>query len=102
MLVRGATAELILDSGDGQRTGRELTGQELADLRQFLETNKIDNLGPFDSNSNDGIQLEFVRLTRNGGRRIFMNNPQLARNSIYSQLLETLRALAKAPGLNAK
>jgi HEAT repeats len=102
VLVHDPTAVLIVDSKDGRRAQRELTAQELADLRQFLETNKIEDLGPFESNSADGIQLEFVRLTRNGGRRIFMNNPQIAPNNIYWRLYNTFSGLVEAPGLREK
>jgi hypothetical protein len=99
VLVRGATADLFIDSNDGRRRGRKLTTRELTDFRQFLETNKIKDLGPFESNSADGIQLEFVSLTKNGGRRIFMNNPQLGRDSIYWRLWKAFNELAEAPGL---
>ena len=60
--------------------------------------NRIDDLGPFEGGAVDGIQLEFVGLTRNGGRRVFMNNPQLAPGSIYWQLRNTFARLENSPG----
>jgi hypothetical protein len=96
VVVRGETADLKVESHD-RSSVRKLTKQELTDLEQFIETNKIDDLGPFESQSADGIQLEYIHLTKNGGRRVFMNNPQFAPGSIYSKLLDAFIRLQTVP-----
>ncbi|HZI50417.1 MAG TPA: HEAT repeat domain-containing protein, partial [Terriglobia bacterium] len=98
VFVRGRNAELIINRNDDRRSTRKLTEKEFAGLREFIEMNRIDDLGPFEGGAVDGIQLEFVGLTRNGGRRVFMNNPQLAPGSIYWQLRNTFARLENSPG----
>jgi HEAT repeat protein len=96
VVVRQETADLKFESDD-RSTVRKLTKQETTDLRKFIETNKVDDLGPFEIDAVDGIQLEYIHLSKNGGRRVFMNNPQFAPDSIYSQLCDVFIRLQNVP-----
>ena len=69
---------------DGSR--RELTVGELAGLADFVAAHRIDDLSRLDTGAHDGVQYEYVHLTRRGGRRIFMNNPGLEAGSPHAVL----------------
>ena len=73
--VTGTKATLVVERGNGKRLLRELAGTELAQLRQLLATHAVDDLPPLNTIVFDGMQYEYVHLTRAGGRRVFMNNP---------------------------
>jgi len=63
-----------LDGGGRQRE-RILAPEELTQLRGWLEAQQADDLVMYDEYASDGIQYEYLHLERNGGRRVFMNNP---------------------------
>lgn len=63
------------DDGNGRTRECEVPAAEMRSLVDWLERERIEDLPPFDTGTADGIQWEFVRLNRDGGRRIFMNNP---------------------------
>jgi hypothetical protein len=63
------------DDGNGRTRECEIPEAEMKALVDWLESQRIEDLPPFDTGTADGIQWEFVRLNRDGGRRIFMNNP---------------------------
>ena len=69
---------------------RPLTPGELGQMTQFIRENQIDNLGPLNLAADDGIQYEYIHLTRDGGRRVFMNNPGLGGSggSAYDRLVK--------------
>jgi hypothetical protein len=69
-----ATLEYIKRSQQTKR--RALSAAELELLVRFLQENQIDDLGPLNLAANDGMQYEYIHLTRAGGRRVFMNNPR--------------------------
>lgn len=79
---RGSTYIHITD-GEGtlfgyahhEKVERKLTREELADLRTWLAENEINRLPPLCPGIFDGVQYEFLHLTRDGGYRIYMNNP---------------------------
>jgi len=88
--IRGGRAELAIHRGKKLPEVRALAPAELAKLRGFVAENKIDDLPPFNAIVHDGIQYEYLHLTKKGGRRVFMNNPDVgARDApAYSQLTE--------------
>lgn len=76
--------------GNGRTRECEIPKAEMKSLTEWLQRERIEDLPPFDAGVVDGMQWEFVRLTRDGGRRIFMNNPpegtRAARVEIGQQL----------------
>lgn len=66
--------ELRLVSREGELSGKPLAGN-MAQLLQFIDTHNVDDLGPLNLAVADGMQYEYIHLTRDGGRRVFMNNP---------------------------
>jgi hypothetical protein len=64
----------------------QLAPAALERLRSFVRTYRVEDLGPLDTAVFDGIQYEYVHLTRDGGRRVFMNNPGSAGGSVYDVL----------------
>jgi hypothetical protein len=73
--VEGEKAMLVNDQGGGRFRTRSLAASELAELRSYLSKNRVDDLPPLTLPVDDGIQYEYVHLTAEGGRRVFMNNP---------------------------
>jgi hypothetical protein len=96
--VRGGKARLEFVPDEARRFERDLTASELASLRALLAAKKVDTLGPLDTAVADGIQLELVRVTKAGGRRVFMNNPDMFKG-VYAELCAGFQSLLAAPGL---
>ena len=79
----GQRAVLVYDNriivrrvdGNGRTRERELPAREFNILRTWMVKNNVFELPPYDEGVMDGIQLQFVHLTPNGGERVFMNNP---------------------------
>ena len=67
--------KLLVDDGNGRSQEREVSVGELAGLRKWLEEEQVDDLKMFDTNTADGVQYEYLHLSRAGGRRVYMNNP---------------------------
>jgi hypothetical protein len=95
--IRRRQAELSVHGGEKQPTVRPLVAAELERLRAVVADNGIDNLPPLNLLAADGIQYEYVHLTKNGGRRVFMNNPDLSERdgSPYDQLIEYFTRLVR-------
>lgn len=73
--IENEKATLVNDQGSGRHRTRALTAAELAEFRSYLSLHRIDDLPPLTLPVDDGIQYEYVHLTAEGGRRVFMNNP---------------------------
>ncbi len=73
--VQGEKAMLVNDQGSDRYRTRPLTAAELAKLRSYMSQNRVDDLPPLTLPVDDGVQYEYVHLTAEGGRRVFMNNP---------------------------
>ncbi|MFH1378333.1 MAG: hypothetical protein ABIH86_06235 [Planctomycetota bacterium] len=66
---------------------RELSDKELFDFKSFISTNKIDDLYPIaNTGVCDGIKYVYLHLLPEGGRRIYMNNPE-----VYIETIGTLQ-----------
>jgi hypothetical protein len=102
--IRRDVATLSVHRGREQPEFRTLLPAELERLRAFLSDYRIDNLPPLDSAVADGIQYEYLHLTKNRGRRLFMNNPGTGDDSdpVYGQLTEFLSDLARREGAQRK
>lgn len=96
--VSNGAAELMYINDRARYMVRTLTAQEWSSLHDWLEQNHVDDLGPLNMAAFDGMQYEFLHVSRNGGRRIFMNNPGISDSggSVYSQLVGRMRDLVSA------
>lgn len=98
------------NEGNGRFQERELALREMDSLKEWLEREQIDDLPPFDTGTADGVQYEYLHLTRTGGRRVYMNNPPGANAAprvefggqqqgpdpaIYGELTTRLESLSK-------
>jgi hypothetical protein len=95
--MRRGEANLSVHGAEKQPSVRSLGAAELERLRAVVADNRIDNLPPLNILAADGIQYESVHLTKNGGRRVFMNNPELQESddSPYDRLTEYFTSLAR-------
>jgi hypothetical protein len=75
LFVENGKTILRAADGNGRTRECEIPEAEMKSLTDWLQHERIEDLPPFDAGASDGMQWEFVRLTRDGGRRIFMNNP---------------------------
>lgn len=91
--VRGNSAQVVFEDVPARSYTRDMTASELSTLREYLARDKVDDLEPFDSGWLDGLQVEFVHLTRSGGRRVFMNNPRSSRDNPWSRLIAQFQEL---------
>ena len=103
-------AILRRNDGNGRFQERELALKEMDSLKEWLEREQIDDLPPFDTGTADGVQYEYLHLSRRGGRRVYMNNPPGANAAprvefgdqqpgpdpaIYGELTTRLESLSK-------
>jgi hypothetical protein len=92
--IRGGRATLSYDIDDRARTVA-IPRDALDALRLFLHDTNFDDLGPFESGTEDGTHYQYVHLTRASGRRVFMNTPT-GEDSPHVQLVEMLTTLVRA------
>jgi hypothetical protein len=80
--------EIVFVEDPARYYARRLAVDEWQDLQRFVHENHVDDLGPLNLAAWDGMQYEYVHLTRDGGRRVFMNNPGLGGSggSAYDRL----------------
>ena len=74
--VRDDTATLSFHD-HGKEFQRKVSAEELAAIRGFLEQERIDFLPAYTPSVLDGVHYTFVHLARDGGYRVYMNNPEL-------------------------
>ena len=96
--VRQSNAELFLYSDPARYRRRILAGRELQTFKSFIAENRVVDLAPLNTMVHDGVQYEFVHLTKDGGRRVYMNNPGVATTggSVYSRLVHRFVELEKS------
>jgi hypothetical protein len=95
---------LVNAEGRGRQRVRKLRPDEYTELLRYLNENQVNELPPLTHNAHDGIQIEHVHLTRQGGRRVFMNNPGIrgAENRddvVYACLVSAYRDLIRDTSL---
>ncbi|HEY8460135.1 MAG TPA: hypothetical protein VIM99_07125, partial [Blastocatellia bacterium] len=95
--VRQGKAEIFAYRDDSRFWRRALGADELRSLKAFIAENRVDDLAPLTTRVFDGMQYEYAHVTRDGGRRVFMNNPGSAQTggSVYYLLVERFHELVK-------
>ena len=98
------------NDGNGRFQERQLALKDMDSLKEWIEREQIDDLPPFDTGTADGVEYEYLHLTRTGGRRVYMNNPPGANAAprvefgggppgpdpaIYGELTTRLESLSK-------
>jgi len=73
--AKGQGAEIMFVEDPSRYYSRKLTLHEWELLQSFVRDNHVDDLGPLNLAAWDGMQYEYIHLARDGGRRVFMNNP---------------------------
>jgi len=75
--VRGGKAEISLYDVEGRRDVRALTEGEFEELKSFTSRQEVEDLGPetYDDNP-ERMKYEYLRLTKDGGRRIVLDGSQ--------------------------
>jgi hypothetical protein len=76
--IKGDQASLSVERYCGKSLSRPLTESQRKGLLEMISMLRFDDLPPLITPVYDGMQYEYVRLTRDGGRRVFMNNPGTA------------------------
>ncbi len=74
--VRNDKAELSVHEIEGRRSVRWLTDGELEELKRFTSRQEVEDLGPesfFNESDHGQLRHEYLRLTKEGGRRIILN-----------------------------
>lgn len=79
--VTKGSAEINLYKFEGRRQRRFLTATELRELREFAVRDEVENLRLHDRESyggyeTSGIRFEYLRLTKDGGRRVMTISPR--------------------------
>ncbi|HEX4947331.1 MAG TPA: HEAT repeat domain-containing protein, partial [Blastocatellia bacterium] len=103
--VRKDKAELAWRTDDAREQVRELTATEWHELQTFLREKKIDDLPARDSNTSTvQSEYEFLRLTKHGGRRVYIANLDEAfgNQDLYSLLLRQIRRLTESKGFRVR
>jgi hypothetical protein len=83
---------------------RDLSAAELAKLREFIASSRIEDQGPLAIPVHDGMQYEYFHVAKDGGRRVFMNNPGLGGSggSVYDLVCDHFRNLPGAGKMELK
>jgi hypothetical protein len=89
--IRDDRATLSFQTEGSPRTAA-MSRKTLDALRLFLKDTSFDDLGPFDTGTDDGTHYQYIHLTRSSGRRVFMNHPT-DEDSPHAQLVHMLTTL---------
>lgn len=84
---------------------RDLSDAEVAELRRFVVNNDVDDRPLLETGTFHGIQLEYLHLTRQYGRRVYMNNPGVSGESagtVYPLLCRRFQALIHGPAMQQR
>ena len=100
--LRDSEATLSVCTDAARCHERALTGSELNRLTTFLDENSFEDLGPLDHIVHDGMQFEYVHVSPAGGRRVFMNNPNVDGGSPYDLLTDLFFDLERAAPLKVR
>lgn len=63
------------DDGNGRSREQTLPAAQFTALRDWLHREQVDDLPGFDVGTSDGVHYHYLHLRRDGGRRVYMNNP---------------------------
>lgn len=83
-------AEYFLLQDNGRKKKCTVRLSALDDFLKFAQGKNIDELPPFTSHVQDGMQYEYLYMNRKFGRRVFMNNPGPAAGglSVYNRIID--------------
>ena len=98
---KGHSVTITFYDDPARRYRRDLKKEEFEQLKSFVQSEKVDNLGPLSQMVFDGMQYEYVDLTTAQGRRVFMNNPgdSDSGGSVYDRLCGLFYKLLRAERL---
>ncbi len=96
--MKGDQATIRLEPNAEKHRERALMAAERDGLVKWLREQRVDDLPELDIPVSDGVQYEYVHLTKDGGRRVFMNNPGVGESAgtVYAALRRTFEHLAEA------
>src|SRR5438874_2369457 len=94
---RGDTSTITFYDDPARRYRRTLRAEEVKGVTNIIKSEKVDDLGPLSQTVFDGMQYEYVHLTKNQGRRVFMNNPGESDSggSVYDRLCGSFHKLLR-------
>ncbi len=75
--VRGGKAEMSVYETEGRSNIRRLTESEFEELKGFSSRQEVEDLGPesyFADDETAGLKYEYLRVTKEGGRRIVLDD----------------------------
>jgi hypothetical protein len=98
---KGDSLTITFYDDGARRYRRNLKKEEFEQLKSFVQSEKVDDLGPLSQTVFDGMQYEYVHLTAAQGRRVFMNNPgdSDSGGSVYERLCGLFYKLLRAERL---
>jgi HEAT repeat protein len=99
--VRGGKAEISLYEVEGRRDVRMLSQSELEELKSFTSRQEVEDLGPeYYSYYDHSAPQEYLRLTKDGGRRIVLGAlRRLPKNpTLHEELSGLFYRLSKSGG----
>jgi hypothetical protein len=86
---RGDAATMTRQGAGVQYISRPLSADEFRRLKTFIDSEKVDELGPVSAMAFDVFSLtEYVHLTRTTARRVYMRNFSFTSYSTYGKLRE--------------
>lgn len=94
--VRDGDTFLINEEGGNRYRTRRMSREEFKQITDYVSKHRVNELPPLNQEVHDGIQYEYVHLSREGGSRVFMNNPGTAWESsdadaVYVVLVKLFR-----------
>jgi hypothetical protein len=96
IIVRlGETPEVMYVNDPARYHTRSLSIAEVNAFREFISSSGIEAQEPLTTTVVDGTQYEYVRVSADGGRRVFMNNPGVGGTggSVYARACDYFRKL---------
>lgn len=114
--MKHGRALFTFNPGGGRGVPRNLDEKETKALLGFLREHDIADLPPLNQHCFDGTQFEYLRISKDGGRRVFMDNPGIGRfdaprpkdlpprlrpdpdDAVYMALIDTFQRLIKDTG----
>jgi len=81
VLVYSGTGIAVRDFGQGRTGSCRLTEKQLGRVRGYVRKYRVDDLPRLEQPIIDGVSYSYVHATKDGIRRVFMNNPPTGRST---------------------
>ena len=91
--IRGDKVELRVYRKPPAYTSQTLSRKHWRGMKSFLTANSVDDLAPCDLLVYHGVEYEYLHVTKDGGRRVYMNTPQFEPGSLYDRLVRRFERL---------